>query len=77
MKTAVSIPDRLFRQADSLARRLGKSRSKLYREALAEYLARHEPDAVTVALDQAVGELGEVDAWTAEAGRAALERTEW
>ena len=78
MKTAVSIPDKLFRQADALARRLGKSRSQVYREALAEYLARREPAAVTVALDHTVDEVGtEVDAWTAEAGRAALEHSEW
>lgn len=78
MKTAVSIPDKLFRKADALARRLGKSRSQVYREALAEWVARREPDAVTVALDEAVEELGVgIDTWTAEAGRAVLERTEW
>jgi antitoxin MazE6 len=47
MKTAVSIPDSLFWRAEQLARRSGKSRSQLYREALAEYLARREPDPVT------------------------------
>ncbi len=35
-ETAVSIPDDLFRRADELASRLGKSRSEIYREALAE-----------------------------------------
>ena len=47
MKTAVSIPDDLFRRADELASRLGKSRSEIYREALADYVARREPGAVT------------------------------
>ena len=78
MKTAVSLPDDLFLRADELARRLGKSRSQLYREALAEYLLRREPRSVTTALDLLVDELGpEPDAWTAEAGRRALERSEW
>jgi predicted transcriptional regulator len=78
MKTAVSIPDGLFRQAEELAQRLGKSRSQIYREALAEYVARREPDAVTAALDEVVEELGgDVDGWLAEAGRTALERSEW
>lgn len=78
MKTAVSIPDRLFQQAEKLARRLGKSRSQVYREALAEYVARREPNAVTVALDEVVEELGgDVDGWVAKAGRSALERSEW
>ena len=40
MKTAVSIPDKIFRSADSLARRLGMSRSQLYATALADFLSR-------------------------------------
>jgi predicted transcriptional regulator len=78
MKTAVSIPDALFRQAEALARRLGRSRSAIYREALAEYVARREPHAVTVALDGIADELaGHQDEWAAEAARSALERSEW
>ena len=38
MKTAISLPDDLFKSADALAGRLGVSRSQLYQEALAEYL---------------------------------------
>jgi predicted transcriptional regulator len=78
MKTAVSIPDKLFRRAEELAKRLGKSRSQIYREALTEYVDRREPGAVTVALDQVVEELAPgVDEWLAEAGRSTLERSEW
>jgi predicted transcriptional regulator len=78
MKTAVSIPDDLFARADDMARRLGKSRSQVYREALAEYLVRREPKAVTGALDELADELGtEGDPWAAEASRRVLERSEW
>jgi predicted transcriptional regulator len=78
MKTAVSIPDKLFRQAEDLAHRLGKSRSQIYREALADYVDRREPGAVTIALDAVVDELGTgFDGWLAEAGRRALEQSEW
>jgi predicted transcriptional regulator len=78
MKTAVSIPDDLFRRADELAKQLGKSRSQIYREALAEYVVRREPRSVTVALDEVVGELGpQRDVWLDEATRRALERSEW
>jgi predicted transcriptional regulator len=78
MKTAISIPDELFEQAEKLAQRLGKSRSQVYREALAEYVARLEPGAVTSSLDDVVAEVGgEVDAWLSEAGRRGLERSEW
>jgi predicted transcriptional regulator len=78
MKTAVSIPDELFRQADELAGRLGKSRSEVYREALADYLARREPAAVTRALDELADELAAEGGQFAEtAARQALERSEW
>ncbi|MBA3234153.1 MAG: ribbon-helix-helix protein, CopG family [Propionibacteriales bacterium] len=42
MKTAISIPADLFRSTEDLAIKLGKSRSQLYREALAEYLLRRD-----------------------------------
>jgi predicted transcriptional regulator len=78
MKTAVSIPDELFRRADELAHRVGKSRSQVYREALAEYLYRREPRSVTEALDELLEELEPGrDPWLEEAGRRALDRTEW
>lgn len=80
MKTAVSIPDDLFQRADELADRLGKSRSQLYREALADYVARREPGAITEAINAVVDELGTYDEdteWVAEAARRTLLRSEW
>ncbi len=52
MKTAVSIPDRQFRAADRLAKRLGLSRSELYQAALADYLSNHEEDLITERLNK-------------------------
>jgi metal-responsive CopG/Arc/MetJ family transcriptional regulator len=52
MKTAVSIPDDLFADADRLASRFKTSRSQLYARALAEFLARHDDDRITEALNQ-------------------------
>jgi predicted transcriptional regulator len=77
MKTAVSIPDELFRQADELARRLGKSRSEVYREALADYVARREPGAVTRALNEVADGLAADAGFVAAASRRVLERSEW
>jgi predicted transcriptional regulator len=78
MKTAVSIPDELFLRADELASRLGKSRSEIYREALADYVARREPGAVTRALDEIADDLTAADAeFVAEAARQTLARSEW
>ena len=78
MKTAVSLPDEVFRAAERHARRARKSRSQLYAEALSEYLARHAPDEVTDAMNRVVDEIGaHVDPFVAGATRRVLERTEW
>jgi len=78
MKTAISIPDDVFREAERYARRAKKSRSKLYREALAEYLARHAPDAITEAMNKVFEDVDQApDPFVTRAGRRILERTEW
>ena len=52
MKTAISLPDDLFESADELAERLGVSRSQLYADAVAEYLAKHRGQDVTARLNE-------------------------
>lgn len=52
MKTAISIPDKIYTEAERLSRRLKKSRSQVYTEAVTEYIARHDPDAVTEAMNR-------------------------
>jgi metal-responsive CopG/Arc/MetJ family transcriptional regulator len=51
MKTAISIPDKVFRSADALAKRLGVSRSELYTTAIHEFLSKHQGRHVTTRLD--------------------------
>lgn len=78
MKTAVSLPDDVFRAAERHARRARKSRSQLYAEALSEYLARHAPDEVTEAMNQVVDQLNDpTDPFVTAAARRILERSEW
>ena len=78
MKTAISLPDEIFERAERLARRLKKSRSELYREAVAEYVARHDPEAITEALDRLCEQVdAKPDAFSSAAARRLLERTEW
>ena len=78
MKTAISLPDPVFRAAERHARRAKKSRSQLYAEAIAEYLARHAPDEVTSAMNRVVDELaGEIDPFVVAATRRVVEKTEW
>ena len=78
MKTAVSLPDDLFEQAERLARRLRKSRSRLYAEAVREYVTRHDPDAITATLDQVYRENGlQADPFVAAAAERALHQVDW
>lgn len=78
MKTAVSLPDELFEEAERLARRLGKSRSRLYRDALAEYVTRHDPDDVTRRIDEALVVAGDaIDPFVTAAARRGLGRVDW
>jgi hypothetical protein len=41
MKKAVSVPDDVLRAAELHARRVGKTRSEVFADAMTEYLARH------------------------------------
>lgn len=47
MKVALSIPDELFESAETVGKRLGLSRSRLYATALADFLAKHRGRKVT------------------------------
>jgi metal-responsive CopG/Arc/MetJ family transcriptional regulator len=51
MKTAVSIPDELFDSAETLGKRLGVSRSRLYATALEDFVAKHQAKKVTERLN--------------------------
>lgn len=78
MKTAISLPDAVFRAAERHARRVRKSRSQLYAEALSEYLARHAPDEVTSAMNEVMDRVKErTDPFVTAAARRILERSEW
>jgi predicted transcriptional regulator len=78
MKTAISIPDKVFRDAERLADRLHKSRSQVYSEAVAEYVARHDPETITEQINAVCDEVDtRPDPFVAAAARRILERTEW
>lgn len=55
MKTAISIPDRVFRSAEQLAARLGVSRSELYSKALAALVEKHRDNLTTSRLNEIYG----------------------
>ncbi len=78
MKTAVSIPDKLFVAADQYARYKGVSRSHLYAKAVAQFLEQHPTDHITKELnavyaDEAAG----MDKTLASMQFTAIEKEEW
>lgn len=78
MKTAISIPDKIFRDAERLSRRLKKSRSQIYAEAVTEYVARHDPEAVTEAMNRVCESMLDYpDPAISSAARRTLEDVEW
>lgn len=78
MKTAVSIPDPVFDEAEGLAKRLGITRSKLYARALGAFVANHAPDRITDAMNAALDATGQgVDPFIKQGARRILERSEW
>lgn len=78
MKTAVSVPDDLFRLAETAARRLRVSRSQLYATAIAEYLHRHETNAVTERLNEVYSHRrAKVDTALHRAQLSSLDKDSW
>ncbi len=78
MKTAISLPDAVFRAAERQAKRSRKSRSQLYADALAEYLSRHAPEEVTAAMNRVVDCLdASPDPYVLGAAHSVLQRVEW
>ncbi len=78
MKTAISVPDDVFADAERLAKRLKKSRSQLYSHALREYVARHADDRVTETINEVVLAAGEArDEFAPKAARRTLKRVDW
>ena len=78
MKVALSIPDELFETAETVCKRLGVSRSRLYATALAEFLAKHRGRKVTDRLNTIYRvEESRVDPGVRRLQRRSLERDSW
>ena len=81
MKVAISIPNRLFKDAEAAAKGLGVSRSKLIQTALEYFLKHRREDALTESINRYIAKYGadlseEDEAWMAhgqETVRRALE----
>jgi metal-responsive CopG/Arc/MetJ family transcriptional regulator len=77
MKVAVSVPDQVFEEAERVSKRLRVSRSRLYAQALEEFVQKHQKKGVRAALDAVYeAEPSEIEAGLADLQAHAL-RERW
>jgi metal-responsive CopG/Arc/MetJ family transcriptional regulator len=78
MKIALSIPDELFDSAETLSKRLGVSRSRLYATALEDFVAKHQAKKVTEHLNSVyASEDSRVDRATRRLQARSLSKNPW
>ena len=77
MKTAISIPDPVF-QAGEASQQLGLSRSELYTRAMHAFIAAHNKQHITTALNQVYNERpSSLDPVVIQLQTASLSREDW
>jgi metal-responsive CopG/Arc/MetJ family transcriptional regulator len=77
MKVAVSVPDRVFEEAEKVSKRLRVSRSRLYAQALEDFVQKHREKSVRAALEEVYEtEPSEIDAGLVDLQAHAL-REKW
>jgi len=78
MKTAISLPDSVFDEAEALAQQLGLSRSELYTKALRAYLKKHNRNQILHKLNQVYSqESSELDPMLAKMQFMSPPREDW
>ncbi len=78
MKTAISIPDKLFRKVDQYAQKHGYSRSELFAKAVAQYLEMHPSDHITKQLDEIYSsEPAELNKTLSNMQLSSIKKEEW
>jgi len=79
MKTAISVPDEVFAQAEEAAKALGVSRSELYTRAVREYLRKTRDKNLTDRVNRTLAQAGNpgLDPVLMEMQLESLPREEW
>jgi metal-responsive CopG/Arc/MetJ family transcriptional regulator len=78
MKTAISLPDSVFEEAEVLAQQLGLSRSELYIKALQAYLKKCSRSQILFKLNQIYSkESSELDPVMAKMQFMSLPHEDW
>jgi len=57
MKTAISLPDRLYEEAEETAKGMGIPRSQLFAKALEEFIEHHKRERITEELNEVYANL--------------------
>ncbi len=77
MKAAISMPDDLFLAGEALVEARGWTRSRLYTEALRQYLRHQDPTDLTSRLNQVHSATDDAKAMRKKANRAVLKASDW
>jgi metal-responsive CopG/Arc/MetJ family transcriptional regulator len=78
MKTAISLPDSVFAEAEALSQQLGLSRSELYTRALQAYLKKYNRHQILHKLNQVyLQDSSELDPMLAKMQFMSLPREDW
>jgi metal-responsive CopG/Arc/MetJ family transcriptional regulator len=78
MKTAISLPDSVFEEAEALAQQLKLSRSELYTRALQAYLEKYNRHQTLLKLNQVYSkESSEIDPVMAKMQYMSLSHEDW
>jgi len=79
MKTAISIPDETFNEAERRAAELGVSRSEFFTTAARHYIQELDAESLAVRIDDALALAGTDESSQAavRAGRRALAGADW
>jgi metal-responsive CopG/Arc/MetJ family transcriptional regulator len=78
MKTAISIPDPVFKEGERLAKRLKMSRSQLYATAVRTFVGSHRVSDVTRRIDEVLEDVGDqADPFLSAVSAQVLRRSKW
>jgi metal-responsive CopG/Arc/MetJ family transcriptional regulator len=77
MKTAISVPDKIFSEAEKAAEEMGISRSELYKQALEKFLKERRSKQITDELNAFYAEEDNRDPVFEKMQLHSLKREEW
>ena len=77
MKAAISMPDDVFMAAEAMVEARGWTRSRLYADAMRQYLKHQDPAEITARLDQVHPGPDEARDLRKQTNRAVLGASDW